>query len=250
MNGGICCWGKISGRAGRRFFWVAWCWSVCLIAAVRGDTAADRFVEIRQFIPDIAVDLRYHGSNNFLGRPVQGYAVDRCWITLPAAKQLAKVQAELRRFGFSLKVFDAYRPQQAVDDFLRWIKEPADPRLKRRFFPSVTKPQLLADGYIAARSGHSRGSSIDLTIVVREPDGRAGEELDMGTEFDYFDPASHSEHLGLTPRQRANRLLLRTLMERHGFVYYSEEWWHFRLKDEPFPDTWFNFPTSGPPGKR
>ena len=156
MNGGICCWGKISGRAGRRFFWVAWCWSVCLIAAVRGDTAADRFVEIRQFIPDIAVDLRYHGSNNFLGRPVQGYAVDRCWITLPAAKQLAKVQAELRRFGFSLKVFDAYRPQQAVDDFLRWVKEPAYPRLKRRFFTSVIKPQLLADGYIAAHSGHSR----------------------------------------------------------------------------------------------
>ncbi len=205
------------------------------------------FVEVRAAVPDILVELRYFGRDNFTGNPVDGYTASRCWMTQSAAKQLAKAQAELRPFGLSLKVFDAYRPQAAVDRFLRWAKEPDDKQLKRLYYPSVSKPQLIKEGYIAGKSGHSRGSTVDVTIAaVSSAEHReTGKELDMGTPFDFFGPESHTENPRLTPQQRANRLLLKSLMERHGFVNYPKEWWHFTLKDEPFPDTYFNFSTGG-----
>ncbi len=216
-------------------------------AAERPAGVPQAFVEVRTVVPDIVVELRYLGRENFLGRPVDGYTADNCWITRPAAEQLAKVQAALRPFGLSLKVFDAYRPQSAVDHFVRWAKEPDDEGLKRRYYPSVPKQRLIPEGYIADRSGHSRGSTIDLTIVAIA--GRSqrpvGEELDMGTPFDFFGAKSHTENPNLTAQQKANRLLLKTLMERHKFVNYPKEWWHFTLKDEPFPKTYFNFPTGG-----
>ncbi len=223
----------------------------CLGAAPSlAEGLAGRFVRIDQALPDVFVDLRYHGSDNFLGRPVEGYEKPWCWITRKAAEALGGAQEDLRRFGLSLKVFDAYRPQPAVDDFLRWIGEPETGATREAYYPSLTKQQLIDDQYIAPRSGHSRGSSVDLTIVRLREDGSMGPELDMGTPFDFFDPASHSENPALDGRQRANRLLLRVLMEKHGFVHYPEEWWHFTLADEPFPRTWFYFTTAGPPEGR
>lgn len=218
-----------------------------LVAAERPAGVPKAFVEVRTVVPDIVVELRYFGQENFLGRPVDGYTAANCWITRPAAEQLAKVQAALRPFGLSLKVFDAYRPQSAVDHFVRWAKEPDDEDLKRRYYPSVPKQRLIPEGYIADRSGHSRGSTIDLTIVEVSdgPQRRVGEELDMGTPFDFFGVESHTENPNLTAQQKANRLLLKTLMERHGFVNYPKEWWHFTLKNEPFPKTYFNFSTGG-----
>lgn len=216
-------------------------------AAERPAGVPKAFVEVRTVAPDIVVDLRYFGRNNFLGRPVDGYTAPNCWLTRAAAERLAKVQADLRPFGLSLKVFDAYRPQAAVDHFVRWAKVPDDEDLKKRYYPSVPKQRLIPEGYIADQSGHSRGSTVDLTIVAVSDDARrqVGEELDMGTPFDFFGAESHTENPNLTAQQKANRLLLRTLMERHGFVNYPKEWWHFTLKDEPFPKTYFNFPTGG-----
>ena len=218
-----------------------------IAAAEKPAGVPQAFVEVRTVAPDIVVDLRYFGRNNFLGRPVDGYTAPNCWLTQEAAERLAKVQADLRPFGLSLKVFDAYRPQAAVDHFVRWAKEPDDEGLKKRYYPSLPKQRLIPEGYIADRSGHSRGSTIDLTIVEIAGDARrqVGEELDMGTPFDFFGAESHTENPNLTAQQKANRLLLKTLMERHGFVNYPKEWWHFTLKDEPFPKTYFNFPTGG-----
>lgn len=228
------------------FSWLAFGF-LSLAAAERPAGVPKAFVEVRTVVPDIVVDIRYFGRENFLGRPVDGYTANKCWLTLPAAEQLAKVQADLRPFGLSLKVFDAYRPQSAVDHFVRWAEEPDDEGLKKRYYPSVPKRRLIPEGYIADRSGHSRGSTIDLTIVEIAGDAqrRVGEELDMGTPFDFFGVESHTENPNLTAQQRANRLLLKTLMERHGFVNYPKEWWHFTLKNEPFPKTYFNFPTGG-----
>ena len=216
-------------------------------AAERPAGVPKAFVEVRTVVPDIVVDIRYFGRDNFLGRPVNGYTAPNCWITRQAAEQLAKVQADLRPFGLSLKVFDAYRPQSAVDHFVRWAKEPDDEGLKKQYYPSVPKRMLIPEGYIADQSGHSRGSTIDLTIVAIADDAQVlvGEELDMGTPFDFFGAESNTENPNLTAQQKANRLLLKTLMERHGFVNYPKEWWHFTLKDEPFPKTYFNFPTGG-----
>ena len=219
---------------------------LCCGIARGGESLADHFVRVDQAVPGVFVDLRYHGGDNFLGRPVDGYQEHRCWITRKAAEALTGAQEDLQRFGLALKVFDAYRPQRAVDDFLRWIAEPETGRTREAHYPSLTKAELIEGDYIAPRSGHSRGSSVDLTIVRVRRDGSMGAELDMGTPFDFFDPASRSENPDLSVRQRANRLLLRTLMEKHGFAHYPEEWWHFTLRDEPFPRTWFYFSTAGP----
>ena len=202
------------------------------------------FVEISSVIPDIVIDLRYHGSANFLGSPVDGYTQPTCWITVQAATALSKVQSDLRPFSMGLKVFDAYRPQKAVNHFVRWAKDTGDQTEKPSFYPNIEKSQLISEGYIATKSGHSRGSTIDLTIVrFQDPDKAVPLELDMGSPFDFFGKKSWTTYPAITPIQRRNRLLLKALMEKHGFVHYSKEWWHFRLRDEPFPNTYFNFPT-------
>lgn len=220
----------------------------------------DGFVEIRQVIPDIILDLRYLTNHNFLGVSVDGYENEKCYITKSAADSLAKVQAELRKFNLSLKIYDAYRPQRAVDHFVRWAKELSDTITKKEFYPTIDKSRLFVDGYIAEKSGHSRGSTIDLTIVpiplpfqpkfevenqcecFESTEKRFKDNsIDMGTGFDCFHSLSHTENIKLTFQQRANRLLLKSLMDKYGFKNLAEEWWHFTLRNELFPKTYFDF---------
>ncbi len=205
-------------------------------------TLPSGFVYLREVVPGIIVDLRYLGTNNFMGKRIDGYEVDKCIITKQAAAALAKVQSDLGRFGFGLKIFDAYRPQRAVDHFLRWSKDPSDNAKKNTFYPDVEKKELIPKGYIAKKSGHSRGSAVDVTIVELAKEGLSPRELDMGSPFDLFGPVSHSENPDLKLQQRLNRLLLRTVMEKHGFQHLPEEWWHFWLQNEPFPKIYFDFP--------
>ena len=209
-------------------------------AAVRSQGAAPPagFVRLGDAIPGIMLDARYYGADNFVGAPVDGYEAPTAILTQPAADALRKVQATLRARGFALKVFDAYRPQTAVDHFVRWAADPVDERTKAEYYPDVPKSELFARGYIAEMSGHSRGSTVDLT-VVRLSDGA---ELDMGTPFDFFGPESAVDYDDLTDAQRANRRLLADAMLAHGFEPYPEEWWHYTLADEPYPGTYFDFP--------
>lgn len=214
------------------------------------DSAPPEFVEIRQIIPDILVELRYHGANNFTGAPVPGYTKEKCWMTRRAAAQLAKVQADLRPFGLGLKIFDAYRPKKAVAHFVDWVADNRPDKNKAEYFPNIEKRQLIKQGYISDKSGHSRGSSIDLTLVEISNDEKAPPiELDMGTPFDFFGHESWTADSNHTLEQRKNRLLLKAVMERRGFVNYSKEWWHFRLADEPFPKTYFDFSTGAEAAK-
>ncbi|MCC2596920.1 M15 family metallopeptidase [Pusillimonas sp. MFBS29] len=195
------------------------------------------FVYLDDVIPDLKVELRYTGSHNFVGRPVTGYEEARPVLSTRAAEALVKVQADLKRFGLTLLVFDAYRPQRAVDDFVKWASDLDDIRTKPEFYPAVEKQNLFKEDYIAERSGHSRGSTVDLTLTSLD----GAEPLDMGSEFDFFGTESWPEHPVLTTQQRANRLLLQTVMTKHGFKPYPKEWWHFTLDNEPFPDDYFDF---------
>jgi zinc D-Ala-D-Ala dipeptidase len=204
------------------------------------------FVYLDEAVPGLVVDLRYYTSNNFVGAPVDGYLQPRPILSRPAAMALNGVQKALQPLGLSLKVFDAYRPQRAVNHFVRWGTDLADRKTKAVYYPDVAKENLFKEGYIAAQSSHSRGSTVDLTLVYRNASG-GNQELDMGSPFDYFGPISWPTSLQVTPQQRANRLLLRSLMVAHGFAPYAQEWWHFTLRSEPYPDTYFNFPVRGPP---
>ncbi|TYO96498.1 M3 family metallopeptidase [Desulfallas thermosapovorans] len=196
------------------------------------------FVYLDEVIPNVELDIRYFGENNFTGRPVDGYLAPRAVISEPAASALKKVQQELNQQGLGLKIFDAYRPQRAVDNFARWAADVKDTKMKSQFYPDIDKSNLFNLGYIAHKSGHSRGSTIDLTIIRLDN----GEELDMGSPFDFFGPISHHDTELITEEQRENRQLLKGLMEKHGFAAYPEEWWHYTLKDEPYPDKYFDFP--------
>lgn len=221
----------------------------------------DGFVYITDIIPDIELDIRYCSNNNFLGVRVDGYNAPVGIVTEKAALALVEVQTELKSFGFGLKLYDAYRPQQAVDHFVRWAADFGDTLTKREFYPTLEKPVLLEEVYIATRSSHTRGSAVDLTIIALPPaqqpvfdiaaqcdcsqGSTAGERdnsIDMGSGFDCFHEISHTANPDLTEQQRANRLLLKSIMEKYGFKNYAKEWWHFNYKDEPFPDTYFNFP--------
>lgn len=186
----------------------------------------------------IQSELRYISPNNFIGKPIDGYLRDTVIVSTPTAKALKEVQSKLSEFGLSLKVFDAYRPQQSVDHFVRWAKILNDTVMKNKYYPHVAKKDLFKLDYIAAKSGHTRGSTVDLTIV----DLKTGKELDMGSSYDFFGTPSHPFYPKLTKEQRSNRVLLRTLMLEAGFKPYAKEWWHFTLKKEPFPKTYFNFP--------
>lgn len=210
-----------------------------LLACRGGATGLpDGFVDLSAIAPEIRVELRYHGSENFVGAPIDGYEKPRCLMTRPAAQALAKVQAELKAFGLGLKIFDAYRPQRAVNHFVRWAGDAKDQKMKIRYYPGIAKEKLIPEGYIAPKSGHSRGSTVDVTLLSLQ----TGEELDMGTPWDHFGPESWPVSSAVAIPQRAHRMLLLTLMTRHGFLPLKEEWWHFTLKDEPFPTTYFDFP--------
>ncbi|HAA03599.1 MAG TPA: peptidase M15 [Syntrophobacteraceae bacterium] len=208
---------------------------------VRSETIPDDFVYVEESIPEIRLDLRYFSDNNFVGQRIDGYLQPRCILTRKAAVALREVQEELEPFGLGLKIYDAYRPQQAVDHFVRWAKDVCDTRMKNQFYPQVEKENLFRDGYIAAKSSHSRGSTVDVTIVSLGGES-PGIELDMGSIFDFFGRESWPDNPSVLPGQRAHRLLLQTLMKNHGFQPYPQEWWHFTLKDEPYPQTYFNFP--------
>lgn len=240
---------------------------------VHADTLPDGFVYLRDVAPSIVQEIRYTTAFNFVGEPIDGYEAAECILTARAARALAAAQADLEPQGLGLKVYDCYRPQAAVNHFARWARA-GDETMKRAFYPEEPKGRLFARGYIASRSGHSRGSTVDLTLVrlpytppgpypdpadgplprcdrplvgPTGPDlqggGRYPEgDLDMGTAYDCLSPLSATESGGVSPDARRNRLRLREVMSRHGFRNYSKEWWHFTLRDEPFRSTYFDFP--------
>ena len=201
------------------------------------------FVYLQDIAPEIALELRYFSSNNFVGDTVDGYLNHKCILTLQTADALAAVQKELKSIGYGLKVFDAYRPQQAVDHFVRWAKDITDTKMKMQYYPNIDKSHLFTQGYISAKSGHTRGSTVDLTIIYRDGP-KKGSQLDMGTPWDFFSPMSWPESMDVSKEQKANRLFLQKTMKKQGFIPLKEEWWHFTLKDEPFPNSYFNFPVN------
>ena len=235
-------------------------------AAIWGSTSFGQdlpqgFVDAKQTIPAIVLDIRYYSAHNFVGQPIDGYLAPKCILTRQAAAALKQVQKELESLSLSLKLYDCYRPQRAVNHFIRWAKDTADTRMKKEFYPTVGKNRLFKDGFIARRSGHSRGSTVDLTIVpIPLPPQEAyidGQKLcecnlpeekrfrdnsiDMGTGFDCFHPLSWTDSERIGPEQRLNRLLLKKIMKKHGFRNYRKEWWHYTLIKEPFPKTYFDF---------
>lgn len=220
------------------------------------------FVYLRDIDPTIIQDVRYATAHNFMGRPIKGYAAAECILTRAAAQALTQVQKELLQSNLSLKVYDCYRPQMAVDDFIAWSKQAHDQKMKAEFYPRVNKADFFTLGYVAAKSGHSRGSTVDLTIVPLAAASQtqqghalidctasytqrfADDSIDMGTNFDCMDELSHNDNRAISTVAYYNRQLLRAVMEAHGFMSYQPEWWHFTLKAEPYSDTYFNFPIS------
>jgi zinc D-Ala-D-Ala dipeptidase len=195
------------------------------------------FVDAATVVPGLIVEMRYAGAHNFVGRPIDGYEAPRCLLTKAAANALAGVAKDVAAYGLVIKVFDCYRPTRAVANFVRWARDLNDTAGKAEFYPDVDKRTLFRDGYIASQSGHSRGSTIDLTLA--HADGR---QLDMGTAFDFFSAKSWPNSSGVSHDAMVNRGELRTAMQHNGFRPYEREWWHFTLRGEPFPDTYFDFP--------
>lgn len=242
--------------------------STAVAAADADPVRPDDFVALRDVDPTVLQDMRYATSHNFIGEPVNGYLAATCILTRPAAEALARAQRDFIDQGYTLKVYDCYRPQRAVDEFVSWAADLADQQMKPEFYPRVDKSALFADGYIAERSGHSRGSTLDITLVplpptvtapyipgqplvdcaaphaVRFPDN----SVDMGTGFDCFDTLANTADPRITGDQAKNRLLLGEGLERQGFVNYDKEWWHFTFepagRGEPYPDTYFDFPVA------
>jgi len=220
------------------------------------------FVYLRDVDPTIQQDMRYAGSDNFAEHPVPGYDAPECVLVRQAAEALKAVQADLKQQGLGLKVYDCYRPAEAVAAFVAWSKQPDDPDSKAVHYPALAKTSLFPQGYIATVSGHSRGATMDLTLIPRgakavppsatghalgactapQAEREGDDSLDMGTGFDCFDVKANTEASGLTPEEEANRKLLVYAMARHGFKNYPKEWWHYTLDPEPYPDTIFNFP--------
>ena len=196
------------------------------------------FVLLAEAVPDAILEIRYYSTYNFVGDRIRGYERPVAYLTKEAAEALRKVSDEVMRKGYRLKIFDAYRPQRAVNHFAEWAKNIDDTKMKDYFYPELDKSVLFEQDYIAYKSGHSRGSTVDLTLF----DMNTEKEADMGGTFDYFGEKSHPDYKGLTPAQYNCRMILREAMTKHGFKPLYSEWWHFTLKDEPFPDTYFDFP--------
>ena len=198
------------------------------------------FTVLAEYIPSVVQEIRYYSTYNFVGDRIDGYEEPCAIVTKEAARALKGVSNELAALGYRLKIFDAYRPVSAVKHFIFWGIEDQDIRMKPYFYPDLEKQELFVKGYIASRSSHSRGSTVDLTLL----DMKTGMEVDMGSPFDFFGEISHPDYEGITRRQYENRMLLRDAMLRNGFEPLGCEWWHFTLKDEPYPDTYFEFPVS------
>ena len=247
----------------KRFLATLWAVMLLTLAAMGNMTEAageksvspddpSGFVELAEAVPDVILEPRYYSTYNFVGDRIDGYEAPCILMTREAAEALKAVSDDVKVQGYRLKIYDAYRPQMAVSHFVRWAEDLEDARMKPYFYPNETKDVLFEKGYIAAKSGHSRGSTIDLTLF----DMATGKELDMGGTFDYFGVESHPDWCGnpntrkyegkaeggITEEQFRNRMILRAAMLRHGFKPLDEEWWHFTLKDEPYPDTYFTFP--------
>ena len=236
--------------------------AICAIKIPRGASPksptedSSDFVTITDVVPDVILEIRYFGTYNFVGDRIDGYLEPTALLTREAALRLREVSDEVISKGYRLKIFDAYRPQMGVDHFMRWAKDIPDTRMKRYFYPDLDKSVLFPQGYIDEKSGHTRGSTVDITLF----DMALEKEVDMGGTFDWFGQESHpdwcgnpetgeydpvqaaSSPRGITKEQFENRMILRRAMENHGFMALDTEWWHFRLKDEPFPDTYFTFP--------
>ena len=198
------------------------------------------FVVLGDFVPGIIQEIRYHSTYNFIGDRVDGYEEPVALLTIEAARALKEAAAEFNVMGYRIKVFDAYRPANAVKHFVLWGIEDQDLRMKPYFYPNVEKQELFIRGYIAKESSHSRGSAVDITLV----DMMTGQELDMGSSFDYFGEESHPDYRGVTEDQYNNRMILRDVMLKNGFLPIDCEWWHFMLDDEPYPETYFTFPVA------
>lgn len=210
---------------------------------------SSQFALITDVVPDAILEIRYFSTYNFIGNRIPGYEEPVAILTRQAADSLRAVSDDLVKQGYRLKIFDAYRPQCAVDYFMEWAKDTSDIRMKEYFYPELAKSEIIPREYVAEKSGHTRGSTVDLTLF----DMKLEKEVDMGCTFDYFGVASHpdkqpGQEIGaykpITEQQYKNRMILREAMLRHGFKPYDYEWWHFTLKDEPFPDTYFNFPVA------
>ena len=196
------------------------------------------FCYVHELIDDVILDIRYAGTHNFVGDVIDGYEAPYAVMTVQAAEKLKAAAEEFRSLGYRVKIFDAYRPQSAVRHFVRWSADAEDMRMQAEFYPEYKKKSLLVDqGYIARNSSHCRGSAIDLTITDLD-----GNEIDMGTGFDYFGKLAWHGAKGVTEQQAQNRLALKTVMEKHGFRCFGHEWWHYKLMNEPYTKTGFNFP--------
>ena len=198
------------------------------------------FVLLADYVPQIVQEIRYYSTYNFIGDRIDGYEEPCALLTKEAARALKNVAGEMNVKGYRLKVFDAYRPVSAVRHFILWGIEDQDVRMKPYFYPDLEKQELFKKGYIAKMSSHSRGSAVDLTLL----DMKTGKEVDMGSPFDMFSPVSHPDCREITDEQFENRMRLQKVMVRSGFVPIDCEWWHFSLKNEPYPDTYFTFPVS------
>ena len=207
---------------------------------------ASDFVLLTDVVPDAILEIRYYSTYNFVGDRIDGYHQPTALLTKEAAQALKAVSDDVIKKGYRLKIYDAYRPQMAVSHFARWAKDFKDTRMKQYFYPELKKDVLFPLGYIAEHSGHSRGSTVDLTLF----DMTTEKEVDMGGTFDYFGELSHPDYKKITKKQYQNRMILREAMLSHGFKPLVEEWWHFTLKDEPYPDTYFTFPVSEASVKR
>ena len=205
-----------------------------------GTTDPSGFVLLADYVPQIVQEIRYYSTYNFIGDRIDGYEEPCALLTIEAARALKAVSSEMVVQGYRLKIFDAYRPACAVKHFVLWGIEDQDLRMKPYFYPDLEKQELFVKGYIAKQSSHSRGSTVDLTLL----DMRTGKELDMGSPFDLFSEVSHPDYRGITEEQYANRMLLQHAMVRCGFRPIDCEWWHFTLENEPYPDTYFEFPVS------
>ena len=208
------------------------------LSSAGGQQGREHFVSLQEAVPDAILEIRYFGTYNFVGTRIDGYLAPTALMTREAADSLRAVSDEVMKLGYRLKIYDAYRPQCAVDHFVRWAADVADTTMRRYFYPMVDKSRLFELEYIMAKSGHTRGSTVDLTLF----DMNTEKEVDMGGTFDWFGDESHPDYRGITDEQYANRMILREAMLRHGFKPLDSEWWHFTLKNEPFPDTYFNFP--------
>ena len=218
------------------------------------------FVFLRAIDPSVMEEIRYAGYHNFAGHPLPGYHSARCVMSRAAAEALSKAQCAAAKRGLSLKVYDAYRPQKAVDFIIRWCNDPTDLIMKDEFYPRLEKSRIIPDGYLSPKSSHSRGSTVDVTLVPVPPPAQAGykpgdklvdatlpkgarfddNSIEMGTGYDAFDPKAHTFSAGVTGQARENRLMLKQMMEEAGFEPYEQEWWHFTLRDEPFKES-FDF---------